>query len=605
MRVARVTTNETCNQNCGFCNARRPSEKRAFIAPAAVRARIEEAVRGGPGELVLTGGEPTLRRDLEELVSLARRGAQKVTVETNGTLLSEERVDALLEAGVSTFRVHLPAWGETCDRLTRDEGAFARTLALLKALRDRQVAFELATPIAQGNLSAVEELPRRLAEAGVKPRVHLVSVPNDGPDLDALASPDQAARAIERFSEAARTWDLPLRMEQGNPLPPCLLERPGRHAHLYALTPGGAGHRRFVQAEACASCVVRDRCPGLPRRWIEVHGVSPRPITEDRVRRRLTVISTPEEQIARELVTREVRRRPDGVVVPARLVRVNFQCNQTCDFCFVSTHLPSPDERDVVRAIEEAGRVQAILQLTGGEPTLNPRLVEYVRLGYEVGCPEVEIQTNAVRLEDPQLTQALAEAGVTAAFVSLHAPDAELSDRITGVPGTFERTVRGIDELVRNGIAVNLNYVFCTANANSFPDYVAFVGGRWPQVQMTVSVAGAFTDLVPRSTLLIPRYSDIVGPMREGIDRARAMNLTVVGFETMCGMPFCVAPVPDGPAAFLEIGELPPGEGDGEFVKSDACRSCDLERRCFGVRRSYAELYGTDELKAVHLPALA
>jgi len=35
--------------------------------------------------------------------------------------------------------------------------------------------------------------------------------------------------------------------------------------------------------------------------------------------------------------------------------------------------------------------------------------------------------------------------------------------------------------------------------------------------------------------------------------------------------------------------------GDGEFVKTDVCRACSEGHRCYGVRRGYAEVYGTRE----------
>jgi hypothetical protein len=39
--------------------------------------------------------------------------------------------------------------------------------------------------------------------------------------------------------------------------------------------------------------------------------------------------------------------------------------------------------------------------------------------------------------------------------------------------------------------------------------------------------------------------------------------------------------------------------GAGEFVKTDACARCAETHRCFGVRRGYAELYGTGELQPI------
>src|SRR5437870_619994 len=201
--------------------------------------------------------------------------------------------------------------------------------------------------------------------------------------------------------------------------------------------------------------------------------------------------------MARELVSRQIVRGGYGQM-PEYTVRVNFHCNQSCDFCFVSTHLPPAGDAAVRAAIEAAGGEAAVLVLSGGEPTMNPRLVEYVRLAKAAGVRGIELQTNATRL-DAALAGALAEAGVEQATVSLHASTAELSDAITGAPGTFVQTLRGLE---------------------------------------------------PPSE-------------REAFSSAA----------------------------------LPPDAGDGEFVKGDVCGTCSESHRCYGVRRGYAELYGTAELR--------
>ncbi|MCA9688241.1 MAG: radical SAM protein, partial [Myxococcales bacterium] len=140
MRVARVYTNATCNQCCGFCHTRRSHEDRRLVAPAAVRARIDADVTAG-GELVLTGGEPTMRRDLPALVAHGkRRGATRVILETNAALITPALARALATAGLDLARVHLPAWGERCDAITRDPGGFVATLRGARALADAGVA---------------------------------------------------------------------------------------------------------------------------------------------------------------------------------------------------------------------------------------------------------------------------------------------------------------------------------------------------------------------------------------------------------------------------------------------------------------------------------
>lgn len=606
MHAVRVVTNETCNQNCAFCNARRPFERPAIARAEAVRARIDDALRPpdarGDRRLVLTGGEPALRRDLPALVSYARaRGAAEVLLETNGALITPARAAALAEAGLGTARVHLPRWGEGLDAITRDEGGFARTLAGLRALAAAGIGLEIAAPIVRANLEEVALLPAALAAAGLPVVALLLGVPVEAPDPGALVGLNEAAAAIEAVVEAAGPLGLTVRMDPAAPIPPCVFPRPARVAHLYALTPGGASRPDHERVPACARCEARSICPGVPREALR-HEPSLRvqPIADDRTRRRLTLISTVEDQILRELVTRDVRRLSNGTTVRENIVRVNFHCNQVCRFCFVSTHLPNGPEALIEAAIEEIGRERGVLTLSGGEPTLNPRLVEYVAMGKRAGAQEVELQTNAIRLAEPALVRALADAGLDVAFVSLHASKAEISDRVTGAPGTFVKTVKGIDELARTGVALRLNFVFCAQNYTDFPALVEMVGARWPRASITVSFIAASTDLVPLDREMMPRYADVLPHLASGVRAAQRAGIALTGFESMCGIPLCL--VPDDLSPYFALADAPAELARGEFLKTEACASCILTERCFGVRRGYAKLHGTGELQAVTTP---
>src|SRR5687767_11941403 len=112
MHVQRVVTNETCNQNCWFCNARRPVEDPQFVSRAAVRRRIAEAQGAETREIVLTGGEPTLRSDLSDLVRRAAEGSARVVLETNAARIDERGARELATAGLAVARVQLVAWGD-------------------------------------------------------------------------------------------------------------------------------------------------------------------------------------------------------------------------------------------------------------------------------------------------------------------------------------------------------------------------------------------------------------------------------------------------------------------------------------------------------------
>ena len=600
MRVARVYTNKTCNHNCGFCNRREPADEPSFVASRAVRQRLDGAVGSGVDVVVLTGGEPSLRRDLPDLVRVARaRGAAEVHLETNAAAIDDDAARRLAEAGLSLARIHAPAWSDALDAIVRDEGAFAAVERGAAALARAGIRLEASVPVVRANLAAVPELPRRLAESALPFEAVVLGVPVEGPAEADLADLVQAAASIEAADLTARAVGLDVRLDPHAPVPPCLFRHVARVAHLFSLTPGGGSRAGFEKLEACERCAVSDRCPGFPTAARARTAVELRPIREDRLRRRLSLISTVAHQVERELWQDDLRRLPTGNVA-SRIVRVNFRCNQACDFCFVSTHLPDAPDEAVREAILGITREGGALVLSGGEPTLNPRLAEYVRFGRETGAQVIELQTNATRLSDPERVRELVDAGLDEAFVSLHGATADTSDRITGAPGTFVKTVAGIDELVRQKLVVRLNYVLCRSNHHEFPAYVDMVARRWPAAAVTVSFVAPSTDLVPRTPDLVPRYSDILPDLAEGIRRARTLGVTLSGFDSMCGIPLCL--VPDDVTDYFDYPEIPDGFDRGELVRAEACTRCDLRRRCFGVRRGYVELHGTAELRAMTRP---
>jgi len=135
-----LETGLACNNRCGFC----PQPPLRACGPgwtdpdtAEMRRRIEEAFAQGYRELAFSGGEPTLRRDLPELISLARRlGFQRVSITTNGRrLVYRDYAGSLLEAGLTgvSISLHGPE-PEVHDALTGVPGSFQQAVMGLKTI---------------------------------------------------------------------------------------------------------------------------------------------------------------------------------------------------------------------------------------------------------------------------------------------------------------------------------------------------------------------------------------------------------------------------------------------------------------------------------------
>lgn len=104
-----------CDLSCPYCynvwNA--PGTDDPSELPTDEALQLAAILAGiGPASVTLTGGEPLLRDDLEELVSGLAAAGVKVGVATNGRTLGAARAESLVRAGVRWFDVGLPAAGD-------------------------------------------------------------------------------------------------------------------------------------------------------------------------------------------------------------------------------------------------------------------------------------------------------------------------------------------------------------------------------------------------------------------------------------------------------------------------------------------------------------
>ena len=112
----RISVTDRCNFRCVYCMPKGVFGREYVFLPRQSLLTFEELERAarlfvglGVSKIRLTGGEPLLRRDLEQLVAkLAALPGTELTLTTNGSLLAEKAA-ALRQAGLQRVSVSLDA----------------------------------------------------------------------------------------------------------------------------------------------------------------------------------------------------------------------------------------------------------------------------------------------------------------------------------------------------------------------------------------------------------------------------------------------------------------------------------------------------------------
>ena len=155
-----------CNARCGFCDYwKTPSDARAHENTdyAAIARHFK------PMLVTFTGGEPTLRRDLENIVSSVRSAAPLTYLQmiTHGGMLSLERAKSLWDAGIDQFNISLDYLDERHDAARGIPGLSAKILSMVPRMREAGIgSVRFNTVIKRDNLDQLVPIVERAASLG-------------------------------------------------------------------------------------------------------------------------------------------------------------------------------------------------------------------------------------------------------------------------------------------------------------------------------------------------------------------------------------------------------------------------------------------------------
>jgi radical SAM protein with 4Fe4S-binding SPASM domain len=172
-----------CNLACAHCYISAGSwhEAAGELSTDACLRLLGEILDVSPSPmLILSGGEPLLRPDLERIAEGGAARGATVVVGTNGTRLTEPRIRSLMDAGVQGVAVsvdslepryhdrfrHAAQRDASGDALHDSASALEDTLAAVERLRSHQLDFVIQTTVTRANRHEVGRIAAWAAERG-------------------------------------------------------------------------------------------------------------------------------------------------------------------------------------------------------------------------------------------------------------------------------------------------------------------------------------------------------------------------------------------------------------------------------------------------------
>lgn len=141
-------------------------------------------------------------------------------------------------------------------------------------------------------------------------------------------------------------------------------------------------------------------------------------------------------------------------------LEITSRCNLECSHCYADSgpSARSPEIVDWISVLQQASRIGCKnVQFIGGEPCAHPKLVQYIEAAARMNFEIIEVYTNLTILSS-YLLDAFISHGVRIA-TSFYSSDPFLHDRVTGVRGSFNRTILGMRQILDAGIPLRVGLI--------------------------------------------------------------------------------------------------------------------------------------------------
>ncbi|MCP4133205.1 MAG: radical SAM protein [bacterium] len=295
--TADITVNYKCNQNCLFCSIGH-MRKDLNKSTDEIKQDIWQAKNSGAKVLGFGGGEPTIRKDLFELIRFAR-GLEfpVIRLQTNGMMLGYEPfVEKVLEAGANFFKFsihsHIP---RIHDRLTRVEGSFAQAIKGIENLKKRGFSVEVDIVINKLNYKFIPQFIDFFIAKGIS-KFCFISMIYEGNSItcrDEIAV--KISEIIPYLQDALEIIDT-FRLDKGVifNIPFCFMPSyvesmaESGDFNTLVITPEDKQVLDFSKFEGklkgpnCNNCKYYEKCPGLWEQYAEYFGFDElKPIGEE------------------------------------------------------------------------------------------------------------------------------------------------------------------------------------------------------------------------------------------------------------------------------------------------------------------------------------
>lgn len=190
-KIASFEMTHRCNLNCVHCciDADGIVSDKKDLTTTEAKAILDKIVDWNPEIIMLSGGEPMLRKDFIELITYLRKSySDKIVLATNGTLINDDNAKILAEC-VDKIDISLDGVDEETCSIVRGKGVFHKVIKNIKKLQNAGFkSITISMAISDKNQHLEEEFKKLNKLLGTQPLIRLFAPVGRGKENKSIFS---------------------------------------------------------------------------------------------------------------------------------------------------------------------------------------------------------------------------------------------------------------------------------------------------------------------------------------------------------------------------------------------------------------------------------
>jgi len=290
---------------------------------------------------------------------------------------------------------------------------------------------------------------------------------------------------------------------------------------------------------------------------------------------------------------------------------VTYRCNSNCIFC--AANHPLWQDSSEMTASEFSQMVQEQgcssgdrVIVNGGEPTIHKEFWDILDAINQLDA-RIDLFTNGIKLKDESFVKRLLEYDGIHIRIPLFGSTPAAHDRLTGVSGNFEATVKGLDNLYKNihgNTSIEVKMLLSKATVEENEKIYELVQSRWKHDAIGMSLNPLLISecVIQQKDLLIDTYEALM-EKSEALIR-HALN---DGSDFSVGLvPYCTFPNREllelcrgSIVISTEMFYASPGYKNNinKLDYRKPCMKCRFINECNGFSKNYIDYFGTGVMK--------